>query len=286
MTHVRVRHRSRLAEFGALLVALPLAALAATGRDDGALILGGAGKTGAIVAKLLVARGMPVTVFVRPATPRTRLAGLAVSYAVGDAMNPNDVAAAFQGHHYSVVFETIQVAPDTPQSYTKLYQNFVPWARRTGVTQVISLGGGCGDRGPEECPLSPVLYRLTKDMTRAEHVLRDSGVPYTIIRVGALIPGNPNDPAASMATGQSFLTTDVQQFGVSLRGDLAEQVVDCIGAARCLNKIFVIDDPTLKPQLDHWLCKRRFETDTVHVVEPRCGDMPPFDRASLPRIDP
>lgn len=270
----------------ALLVALPRVAPATPARDDGVLILGGAGKTGAIVAKLLVARGIPVTVFVRSTTPRSRLDGLPVRYAVGDAMNPDDVAAAFKERHYSVVFETIQVAPDTAQSYTKLYENFVPWARRTGVSQVISLGGGCGDRGPKDCPLSPVLYRLTEDMTRAEHVLRDSGVPYTIIRVGALIPGNPNDPAASMATGKSFLTTDVHQFGVTLRGDLSQQVVDCIGAARCVNKILVIDDPTLKPQLDHWLCKRRFETDTVHYVEPRCGDMPPFDRAALHTVDP
>jgi hypothetical protein len=111
-------------------------------------------------------------------------------------------------------------------------------------------------------------------------------VPYTIIRVGALIPGNPNDPAASMATGHAFLTTDVHQFGVSLRGDLARQVVRCIGASRCLYAIFVIDDPSLKPQLDHWLCKRRYETDTVHFSDPRCGDMPAFTTGLLHGLDP
>ena len=64
------------------------------------------------------------------------------------------------------------------------------------------------------------LYALSGDMTRAEHVLRDSGVPYTIIRVGALIPSNPNHPAAAMASGKSILTTDVSRFGGVFRADL------------------------------------------------------------------
>jgi uncharacterized protein YbjT (DUF2867 family) len=91
----------------ALLLLMPSALLA----KEGVLIIGGAGNTGSAVAKLLVERGDHVTVFVRTTTDRSRLEGLSVEYVVGDAMKADEVAAALQGKHFSVMFETIQVYP-------------------------------------------------------------------------------------------------------------------------------------------------------------------------------
>lgn len=99
-------------------------------------------------------------------------------------------------------------------------------------------------------------------MTWAEHVLRDYGVPYTILRVGALFP-NPCQPMFDWAIGRACLTTDLKKFGGVMRADLDEQILGSMRARRCMNRIFVIDDPTLKPQVDHFLCKRAQETDTV-----------------------
>ncbi len=261
----------------ALLLLMPSALLA---KED-VLIIGGAGNTGSAVAKLLVERGDHVTVFVRTTTDRSRLEGLSVEYVVGDAMKADEVAAALQGKHFSVMFETIQVYPGAGQSYTRLYENFVPLAKRMGVKQFIGLGGGCGDRAQEDCPLSPPLYALSGDMASAENVLRSSGVPYTIIRIGALIPSNPFHPDAGKASGTSFLTTDLNIFGGVLRVDLNEQIVGCIGDERCLNKTYMMDDAAVKPQLDHWLCKRAHETDTVSGDHPECGDMPRVTEAQL-----
>lgn len=67
-----------------------------------------------------------------------------------------------------------------------------------------------------------------------------------------------------------------------MRGDLIEQSFRCIRARRCRNKIFVINDLTLQPQVAHFLCKRSYETDTVRGCEPRCGDMPPIPNAHAP----
>jgi hypothetical protein len=261
------------------LIALLLFAPAAWAREN-VLIIGGAGHTGAAVAQMLVARGDRVTVFVRRTTNRAPLAGIEVEYLVGDAMKKEEVAAALKGKRYSVIFETVQVAPGGAQSYAQVYENFVPLAKKMRVKQFLGLGSGCGDRAEQDCPLSPPLYKLAEDMTRAEHVLRDSGVPYTIIRIGALVP-NPRDPAFNMASGKSFLTTETGKFGAVLRADLNQQVMGCIGSQRCINKIFVIDDLTIKPQLDHWLCKRTYETDTVRGFEPRCGAMPPITEQQL-----
>jgi uncharacterized protein YbjT (DUF2867 family) len=182
-----------------------------------------------------------------------------------------------------VMFETVQVYPDSDSSYTTLYENFIPLAKRMGIKQFVSLGGGCGDRAQEDCPLSPPLYALSGDMSRSEHILRDSGVPYTIIRVGALIPSNPYHPDANKFSGTSYLTTDLSKFGGVLRVDLNEQVVACIGADRCLNKTFVIDDHTVTPQLDHWLCKRANEGPVVSGDNPLCGEMPRVTDAQLKR---
>ncbi|MEQ8735598.1 MAG: NAD(P)H-binding protein [Rhodospirillaceae bacterium] len=259
-----------------VLLALSLAGASLSAKEN-VLIIGGAGNTGAALAKLLIARGDSVTAFVRPSTDRFRLDGVPVDYVVGDAMVAEDVAAALAGKQFSVIIDTIQILDVTDQvSYTRLYANFVPVAKRMGVKQFLILGGGCSDRPREDCPLSPPLYTVASNMTIAEYILRGSGVPYTILRIGALMPGGPDDPDAELRTGTSYFTTDLTKFGGIWRGDLNDQIVACTGNADCINKIFVIDDPTMKPQLDHWLCKRSYETDTINFYDARCGDMPPL----------
>ena len=192
-------------------------------------------------------------------------------------MVAKDVTAALEGKSFTVIIDTVQILEVNNQhSYTRLYANFVPWAKRMGVKQFLILGGGCSDRPREDCPLSPPLYTVATDQTIAEYILRGSGVPYTVIRVGALMPGGPDHPDAELRTGTSFLTTDLSKFGGIWRGDMNDQVVGCVGNEECMNRIFVIDDPTMKPLLDHWLCKRSYETDTINYSDPRCGDMPPL----------
>ncbi|NKB44026.1 MAG: NAD(P)H-binding protein [Alphaproteobacteria bacterium] len=247
------------------------------------LIIGGAGHSGSAVAKMLIARGDAVTAFVRPTTDRSPLDGLPVDFVVGDAMKANEVAAVLQDKDFTVMFETVQVFPGSEASYSRMYENFVPWAKRMKVKQFISIGGGCGDNARDDCPLSPPLFALSGDMNRSEHILRNSGVPYTIIRVGALIPSNPFHPDANKASGTSYLTTDRTKFGGVLRVDLNQQIVACIGAERCLNKTFIIDDPAIKPQFDHWICKRANEGPVVSGDNPICGEMPSVTADQLTR---
>ena len=256
------------------------ASIAATAEED-VLIIGGAGNSGSAIARMLVDLGHHVTAFVRPTTDRSRLEGLPVEYVVGDAMEAGEVAAALEGRRFTIVVEAVQVFPGTEASYTRMYQNFLPHAKGMEVKQFISIGGGCGDNPREDCPLSPPLYALSQDMSRSEHLLRKSGVPYTIIRVGALIPSNPFHPDADKASGTSYLSTDLTKFGGVLRVDLNRQIVGCVGAQRCLNKTLIIDDPAIKPQLDHWLCKRANEGPVVSGNNPICGEMPRVTEAQL-----
>lgn len=257
----------------AAAMALALTTFPASAKDD-VLIVGGAGYSGSAVAKALVARGDKVTVMVRPTTDRKLLQGVPVDYAVADVLDADQVNAALAGKRFTIMFETLQMLDGADDRYTRAYRNLVAATKGMGLRQFLGLGSGCGDRDAQDCPLSPPLYKVAADMTGAEHVLRDSGIPYTIIRVGSLMPG-PNDPAFNHATGTSFLTEDLSAFGASLRADLNQQIIHCVGNQACIGKIFVIDDPTIKPQLDHWLCKRRHETDKIIFNHPDCGPFPP-----------
>jgi uncharacterized protein YbjT (DUF2867 family) len=244
---------------------------------ENVLIIGGAGNSGSMIAKILMSQGHDVTAFVRPSTDRALLAGTNAKFVVGDAMKAEEVAKALAGQKYTVMIEVVQILTiDDTQSYERMYKNFVPIAKKMGVKQFIGLSSGCGDREAKDCPLSPPLYKVAADQTKAEHVLRASGVPYTIIRVGALVPGNHNDPMAKLATGTSYLTEDLSVFGGAVRAELDEQFAACVGQQRCINKIFVLDDPTMKPQRDHWLCKRANEGNTIMRDVPACGPTPPL----------
>ena len=59
----------------------------------------------------------------------------------------------------------------TEASYTRMYENFVPWAKRLGVKQFISIGVGCGENPREDCPLSPPLYELSQDTCQGHAVM-------------------------------------------------------------------------------------------------------------------
>ncbi len=271
---MRVHLRNTLLVLAALISAPAIA-------KENILIIGGAGNTGSVVSKMLMKRGDDVTAFVRPSTDRALLAGTNAQFVVGDAMNADEVAKALDGKKYTIMVEVVQILDiNDTQSYTRLYSNFVPHAKKMGVKQFLGLGSGCGDRAAKDCPLSPPLYKVAADMTKAEHVLRDSGVPYTIIRVGALMPGSHLNPLAKMRTGTSILTEDLTVFGAALRADLDDQIYGCVGTQKCINKIFVLDDPSMTAQKENWLCKRRLETDKIIVQDPRCGDIPPVKGAT------
>ena len=120
--------------------ALILLLCSVAGAKENVLIIGGAGNTGSIISKMLIARGDDVTAFVRPTTDRFRLEGVPVNYVVGDAMKADEVAAALEGKSYTVILDNVQLLEiNEQQSYTSMYANFVPWAKRMDVKQFIVL---------------------------------------------------------------------------------------------------------------------------------------------------
>ncbi len=214
------------------------------GAEGNAIVFGGSGHLGSEIVKLLVEAGNQTTVFVRPTSDRSRLDGLDVSYAVGDVINEDDVAAALQETDFDVIINTIAKRMGEPVPHENGQRHINKWAKETGVGQVIFLSSvGAGDNAsvvPENMQKFQEPFRdQLIDKGVAEVELRESGLNYTIIRTGAVIP------VGAEPTGQGQLVEDESVIGPITRPDLAVLVIGCVLNPDCKNKIYHSVDESL-----------------------------------------
>lgn len=221
--------------FLALLLVTPVVGSA----DGGVLVFGGTGRLGAPIVRLLVESGNDVTVFARPTSDRGRLDGLDVHYVVGDLLDEESVAAAFAGRSFRVAIDASARRGTTEIFYDKAMAHIVGAAADTGVRQIIYHSSvGAGDNMGQ---FPRADFGRMRDVLlakgRAEQLLIDSGIGYTIIRNGLIQPdGTP-------ATQTARLTDDKTIMGVVTRNDLALLTMQCIDEAECMNRIYhAVDD--------------------------------------------
>jgi nucleoside-diphosphate-sugar epimerase len=247
-----------------ILAVLILAALVAPAEAGSVLIFGGTGNTGSQVAKRLVSQGDQVTVFVRPTSNKAKLDGLSVAYVEGDVLDEASVQAAVMRVKPDTIVSTLQDRPKQASPHGAAENTIVTWAKAAGVKQLIYISSvGADVRTSADRARYPDinwdLFAPTLELKgEAERFLIASGVPYTIIRTGAIISqrGKPPHPG----TGKGALTEDQSVMGAIAYSDLGELTVQCIGAMRCMNKIFHSADDSLGPEYAHWRC-RRFAKD-------------------------
>lgn len=215
------------------------------------LVLGATGKLGSDTVKVLLERGYAVTAFVRPSSDRARLQGLDVSYAVGDLTQDADIESAFSKQKYRAVIDCSARRSSDGSFYDVLMRSVVRWGKPAGLQQIVlhsSVGVGESGEIPEVAAAFGTLQGEKKrfydtamaEKERAEKILRDGDVKFTIIRNWALMfEGTP-------ATGRGRLTEDLQALGRITRPDLARLAVDCIGNEACFDKTFnALDDAAL-----------------------------------------
>jgi uncharacterized protein YbjT (DUF2867 family) len=244
------------------LAALGRAAAAEAGR---VLVFGATGGSGSEFIKHLPA-GTPITAFVRPASKRDKLAGLNVTYFTGNALDEAEVAAAFKAGSVETVFVALQTRPGEPSPYRGAARNVAAQAKRAGVKQLIWIGQVGAAATPVDRDMYPdinfeLFAETLADMSAAEKTVIESGVPYTVIRVGALMVerGRPPQPE----TGQGRLIEDLSRMGPIAYGDLGRLAAECVGQPRCLNKIFHATDDTLGAQYARWRCRRFATPETI-----------------------
>lgn len=214
--------------------------------DDGVLVLGGTGRLGAPIVRLLLDEGERVTVFARPTSDRERLRGLDVQYAIGDLLDAPSVAAALAERSYRVIVDASARGASPEAFYDTAMQNVLDTLAGHRVEQFILHGsvgaGGNASRFPKAdwSRLSAVLQAKGQ----AEKMLIDSGIAYTIIRNGLVQrDGTP-------ATGDAYLTEDTGAFGAVTRADLALLTMQCFEKPEYLNKILhAVDDGLDVPEM-------------------------------------
>ncbi|MFQ5634782.1 MAG: NAD(P)H-binding protein [Gammaproteobacteria bacterium] len=212
-----------------------LTATAATASDaDAVLVFGGTGRLGAPIVRLLVEAGYPVTVFARPSSDRSRLAGLDVTYLTGDLTDADSVVEAVDGRPFGFVIDASARGASRDPFYATAMRNILAAVADSGVRQFILHGSvGAGDnmrrfpnRGFER------MRAVMQAKGEAEASLRDSGIAYTIIRNGMVRPdGTP-------ATGTARLTGDDTVLAAVTRADLAALTLQCLDNSDCLNRTF------------------------------------------------
>ncbi len=233
----------------AALLAIAIAPLAFA-KEGGVLLFGGTGRLGVPIAQLLVAAGEDVTVFVRRESSTEALKGLKVRYVVGDLLDEKSIAAAFRKRHYRMVIDASAqrgAGDQVGDYYQSVARAQLKYAAETGVKQFIlhgSIGAGANLQQVPQLRNVPGTSRLA-DKGKAEQIIIDSGVPYTIIRNG-LIPKDPQPPP----TERAFLTTDLTTMGEVTRGDLAILTLDAMDNPARLNKIYHAIDPGLHLRTD------------------------------------
>lgn len=211
---------------------------------DGILIFGATRETGLEVAKILAGRGEQITACVRPVSNAAELKALDVNLFKGDALNQDDVNAAFASNQFRAAVISLggQRGQVEPRPDLIGAQNVINAARQNGVQRIVMVTMiGTGDSRSAVSPkVIEVLGEIIDMKTQAEELLVHSDLDYTILRPGGL--------TSEPGTGTGISTEDHSVMGVITREDLARLVVQCLDDDRTIGKIYHTIDPEIKWQ--------------------------------------
>jgi uncharacterized protein YbjT (DUF2867 family) len=238
-----MRRRRRTVMFRKVLVSVAiiifgLAGVSSASAVEGpVLVFGGTSGTGLATVQYLRAQGVPVTVFVRPTSDTSVLEPLGVKMVVGNALNADDVNAAYDSGSYKVVVSSLGGRRGEPRPDLEGNKNITAGANVFGVKRVIQISSiGAGETreppGEDDNFMAGVLYMKTL----AEDDLIASGLDYTVIRPGGLRRGE--------STGTGVLQ-ETETMGAIDRQELGRLVVYALDDASTVGRVLFAIDPAL-----------------------------------------
>jgi uncharacterized protein YbjT (DUF2867 family) len=209
-----------------LLALTTLASCASTGnRSDisSVLVVGATGQTGRLLVSDLVESGYQVRAFVRDRESAGEKLGTAVEIAVGDVKDPASIAAAMK--NIDAVVSAIGAAgasgPDRPETIDyEGVRNLAAAAKTARVKHFVLLSSMGATH--EDNPLNKLFGDVLIWKARGEQALRDSGVPYTIIRPGGLVNEPGGESRIMLAQGD-----ERGQFSIA-RADVATACIKAL----------------------------------------------------------
>ena len=203
------------------------------------VFLAGASRgVGLEIATRLTQKHIPTIAFLRQPQPDIEALGLQVRS--GDAMNPDQIAAAMAGETIETVISTIGgISTDGVRSDFVGNRNLIDAAVNVGAKHFIlvtSLGTGDSAIALPDSALQ-ALGAVLQEKDLAEHHLRNSGLTYTIVRPGGL----KSEPA----TGNGVFTANPSIGGIIHRADVAELISQCVNNPKSYNQTLGAVDRTM-----------------------------------------
>lgn len=200
------------------------------------LVIGATGGTGREVVREAQQRGLQVRVLVRdPAAARARF-GTTVEYLVGDVREPAEMNEWMKDVDYviSALGSNVRRDPaNTPERIDYAATRDLAIAAAAAGVKHFVLVSSMGVTH-EEHMLNRMLDNILKWKLRGEDALRDSGVPYTVVRPGGLRDG-PATGLIRVSQGD-----DPARLGQITRADVARVCLDVLGQASAYGKRFEI----------------------------------------------
>ena len=246
---IRAASLARWPSVFALLACFAIVGCSSMGTADAesrvVLVAGATGGTGRALVNNLTADGYTVRALVRDEKTARAVLGDSISYAVGDVRNVETLVSAMQGATYviSAIGSTRADPSNNPEAVDYAgVKNMATVAAQTGVRQFVlvsSSGVTQKDHFLNKAFDNVLLWKL-----RGEDALRDSGVPYTIVRPGGLV----NTPGGEQAL--VFAQGDTASGRIS-REDVALICIAALNQAAAINKTFETFSSE-KPGVNDW----------------------------------
>ena len=214
------------------------------------ILFGATGATGLILSKLLLKKGFDLYAAARKEKDREYLSALGANAFLADALNANQVINAMSNiTNEATVISLVGGSSNEQGTRSDFLGNkyIIESAVDLEFKRLIFITSiGSGESKPHlPDVLKPILGPITDEKTKAENILRNSGLDFTIIRPGQLT----NDSA----TGDGLLTEECI-LGRMSREDLALMIIKCIEDKTTIGKIYSVLDANKKIDLS-WMEK-------------------------------
>ena len=199
------------------------------------LVIGGTGRVGSEIVKVLHDDYRDITVLSRSDSNRKRLKGLNIKYLKGNVLLEEDIKQVFADVSYDVVINAIAKVGESQNPHAIGQLNLSKWSKINGVQHFILIGSVGAGPDPEHSMWKDILIAKGE----AEHSLINSGLNYTIIKTGIIVYDD------TPATNKAFLSDNIDVVGKVTRKDLALLTVNCILKDSCTNRILNAMDGSL-----------------------------------------
>lgn len=206
------------------------------------LVVGATGATGKRVVQTLVDRQIATRALVRDYDAATRTLPLETEIMVGDLLNPDSLKAAIANCNVVISAAGARPSPDLTGPFKVDYlgtRNLVDVAKASGVEQFVLVSSLCVSNLFH--PLNLFGFILVWKQW-GENYLRQSGIPFTIVRPGGLKNDN-NSEAIVMSSADTLFEGSIP------RQKVADVCVESLFSPAAKNKIVeIVTKPDIPSQ--------------------------------------